>query len=256
MISVRFNKNKGKYLGESIDVRTLLGDFEKVAATHNWTKEVYFRNGEFEFPAYIRKGKSDALHIYISAGIHGDEPAGPLASLRLMKELPTELNVWMCPVLNPFGLNLNQRENEKGVDLNRDYKTHMTPEVKAHVLWIERQPIFDLTLCLHEDWEASGFYLYTSKAEKHAERIIEAVKKVFPIDLHSTIDGFPAENGIIRPEINREKMKEWPEAFYLRERRGGEHYTFETSSDYELTDRVNALMTATLTACSAISLSK
>jgi hypothetical protein len=50
-------------------------------------------------------------------------------------------------------------------------------------------------------------------------------------------------------------MGQWPEAFYLRNR-STEHYTFETSSDYELPARMNALVVATQAACNAISASK
>jgi murein peptide amidase A len=253
MMPVRKNLNKGKYFGETIDTKKLFSDIEEAAREYGWSKEVYFHKEGFEFQAYTRKGKEDAPKVYISSGIHGDEPAGPLAALQLMKVLPNDLNLWLCPILNPLGLSRNQRENEKGIDLNRDYKTRETEEVKAHVAWIEHQPLFDLTLCLHEDWEAEGFYLYTSKEEKHAEAIVEAVKKIFPIDSHEVIEGFDAKGGILRPGIDRARMGQWPEAFYLRTR-AKEHYTFEVSSDYELSARVDALVTASLEACRAVSL--
>ena len=33
-------------------------------------------------------------------------------------------------------------------------------EIRAHAAWLRNQPNFDVTLCIHEDWESKGFYLY------------------------------------------------------------------------------------------------
>ena len=114
------------------------------------------------FLAYRRGTPSARIRVYISAGIHGDEPAGPLAALQLLQEdcWPGDAALWMCPCLNPTGFPLNRRENAQGIDLNRDYRHLETAEVRAHIDWLQRQPSFDLTLCLHEDWESHGFYIY------------------------------------------------------------------------------------------------
>ncbi|MEI8343043.1 MAG: hypothetical protein WCH43_16080, partial [Verrucomicrobiota bacterium] len=41
--------------------------------------------------------------VYLSAGIHGDEPAGPLALLELMREgfFNSSVHWSLCPALNP-----------------------------------------------------------------------------------------------------------------------------------------------------------
>ena len=39
-------------------------------------------------------------------------------------------------------------------------------ETKAHKSWIESIPSFDISICVHEDWEAKGFYLYELNPEK------------------------------------------------------------------------------------------
>ena len=68
--------------------------------------------------------------IYLSTGIHGDEPAGPLAALRLLQEnqWPANAELWFCPCLNPMGFVLNRRENDQGIDLNRQYRHLETAE--------------------------------------------------------------------------------------------------------------------------------
>jgi hypothetical protein len=160
----RLGKNHGGYHGERIDIHAVLRDLESAALKHGWTAEIFFTHGEFKWLALRRPSRitHHASRIYISAGIHGDEPAGPLAALKLIQENPLagECGDFLLPCLNPAGFTLNRRENADGIDLNRDYRNPKSAEVRAHIAWLERQPRFDLYLCLHEDWESRGFYLY------------------------------------------------------------------------------------------------
>ena len=102
-----------------------------------------------------------------------------------------EANHWpdahlsILPMLNPGGLTRNTRENEQGIDINRDYRHFRTPEAQVHADWLARQPGFDLTLLLHEDWESNGFYCYELNPGRHpslAGSMIHAVSAVCPID--------------------------------------------------------------------------
>jgi predicted deacylase len=191
--------------------------------------------------------------VYLSAGIHGNEPAGPLATLDLLQrnQWPADAEIWICPCLNPAGFRLNTRGNAAGVDLNRDYRQPTSAEAKAHIALLEQLPDFDLAICLHEDWEARGFYLYELNATgrvSFAESIIEAVSHSCPIDPSSQIDGLPADGGIIRPEMDPRRRPEWPEAFYLFVNKTRLSLTVESPSDFELTVRVRALTAATLAA--------
>lgn len=236
------------YHGETIDIKAILERVKKAGEAHGWTREVYYNN-EFDFVGMTRKTNttSHPKNIYISAGIHGDEPAGPLALLQLLEEdsLPRDANFFVCPCLNPRGFVENTRENEKKIDLNRDYKDPKTPEVQAHVSWLEKQPEFDLSLCFHEDWESKGFYLFCAKKTAPAALEITAeVAKVFPIDLSSTIDGFPAEKGLVIPDMDIHKIPQWPEALYLREKKKAMNFTFEAASVFPLEERVKVLVTA------------
>lgn len=54
---------------------------------------------------FVREGSPGAGSIYLSAGIHGDEPAGPLALLGLLQEnrFPAEIGLVIFPLLNPEG---------------------------------------------------------------------------------------------------------------------------------------------------------
>jgi len=185
--------------------------------------------------------------IYLSTGIHGDEPAGPLAALRLLQEnqWPANVELWFCPCLNPIGFVLNRRENADGRDLNRDYRHLETTEVRAHIAWLQRQPQFDLCLCLHEDWESHGFYVYELNPENRpslAEAMIARIAEICPIDPSEIIEDRPARGGIIRPNLDPHTRPQWAEAFYLIVNKTRLSYTLEAPSDFPLTTRVNSLI--------------
>lgn len=182
--------------------------------------------------------------IYLSAGMHGDEPAPPWALLRLMRTgfFDPRCTWFVCPLLNPTGFQRRTRENFAGVDLNRDYKTPQSAEVQAHVHWLRQQPNFDLILCLHEDWEAKGFYLYELNPlnlPTLAPAMIGAARELGPIETAAVIDGREsAEPGIIRPVSDPHLRDTWPEAIYLRHHHGPLDYTLETPSALPLEQRI------------------
>jgi protein MpaA len=259
----RLGKNVGKYLGDTVDIRQILRDLEIAAAQHGWNSETFFESKELKLFALTRPALRPLAsglrpRIYVSAGIHGDEPAGPTAALRLLQEnkWPENVDLWFCPCLNPLGFAANTRENSRGIDLNREYRDPLAEEIKAHIAWLERQPKFDLCLLLHEDWESYGFYLYEQNPDRRpslAEPIIEAVSKVCPIDPNELIEGRPAANGIIRPSFDPTTRPQWPEAFYLITNKTRLSYTLEAPSDYPLSTRVDALVAAVRTGLEIIS---
>ena len=248
----KLGKNHGGYHGETIDLRAVLREIETAAQTHGWTVEVFHEAGEFKWLALHHaplRTPHSALRIYLSTGIHGDEPAGPLAALRLIQEnrWPENAELFLVPCLNPVGFILNRRENAAGIDLNRDYRNAKSAEARAHIAWLERQPAFDLYLCLHEDWESHGFYLYEQNPDNKisvAEKIIAAVQPVCPVDLSENIEGRPAQGGIIRPILNPLERPDWPEALYLISHKSRQGYTLEAPSDFPLATRVKALVAA------------
>jgi hypothetical protein len=263
----RLGKNVGRYLGDTIDIQQILRDIEIAAKEHGWKSEVFFetqdlrlfgltratvggqtRNAKPQVPS-SKLQTPNSKRIYLSAGIHGDEPAGPVAALKLIREnkWPENLDLWFCPCLNPLGFALNSRENSRGIDLNREYLKPVAEEIAAHIAWLERQPNFDLCLLLHEDWESHGFYLYEQNPDNRkslAEPMIEAVSKVCPIDPNELIEGRPAQNGIIRPNIDLKSRPQWAEAFYLITYKTQQSYTLEAPSDYPLSTRVDGLAAA------------
>lgn len=246
----RLGKNITGYAGVPIDISAVLSDCVAAAQAHGWTiEEIHRQTNTVGITRRSTRGAQSRARVYLSAGIHGDEPAGPLAMLHLLREdqWPSGLDVWACPCLNPAGFARNRRENAEGIDLNRDYRDPKTPGTVAHIAWLKRQPGFDLCLCLHEDWESHGFYLYEQNPEKQpslAEAMIAAVAEACPIDPSEVIEGRPAQNGIIRPNLDPRTRPQWPEAFFLITHKTRLSYTLEAPSDFPLSARVAALLAA------------
>ena len=246
----RLGKNHGGYHGETIDIRAVLREVEIATQKFGWHSEIFHEQDGFKWLALHHPSSLNSqlsTRIYISTGIHGDEPAGQLAALSLIQEnrWPENAEIFLLPCLNPVGFTLNKRENGNGIDLNRDYRNPKSAEVLAHIAWLERQPKFDLYLCLHEDWESHGFYVYEQNPDDRpalAEKIVGAVGKVCPIDLSENIEGRPAKNGVIRPNIQPHERPDWPEAFYLIVNKSRQGCTMEAQSDFPLLVRVNALV--------------
>ena len=237
-----------------LDPATFTERIERTARAQGFRIEPFGEVAGTPLLALTKRTPGQRPRIYLSAGIHGDEPAPPLALLHLLERgvFDTRAVWFLCPLLNPAGFNRRTRENADGLDLNRDYKTLRSLEIQAHARWLQRQPNFDLTLHVHEDWEAHGFYLYelcSPGGRSIARAMIDAVGATFPIEPGSIIDGFAvAEPGIIRPVAEPQLRDPWPESIYLRAHHTRLGYTIETPSSLPLEKRITALSIAIETA--------
>jgi hypothetical protein len=234
-------------------ITTLISKLRHAGEAVGFTVECFGQIGNWPLLGMIRPASvapSQAPHIYLSAGTHGDEPAGPQAMLELLKNdrLPRNYNYSICPLLNPAGLALGTRENPGGIDLNRDYRDSISREVRSHTRWIEhRITQLDCAIHLHEDWESQGFYLYElniTGLPSYSAQILAATEKFLPIETAQCIDGHLANEGIIKPTILPELAEGQPEAVYLQEKFGGLNYTLEAPSALDFRKRVNALKAA------------
>lgn len=197
---------------------------------------------------FSKKPPEKAPSVYLSAGIHGDEPASTGALLDWIErnaERARALNLRIFPCLNPWGLVHNKRSDSEGRDLNRCYRDCSQPIVKAHRQLVVKSA-YDLALILHEDYDAQGAYLYeTSPAKPHwGERILAAMSRHMPPDPRRRIDTSRAKNGIIRRRITPNAMPDWPEAFLLHFHGARRVFTIETASEFHLDTRVEAHVAA------------
>ncbi len=241
---------------------TAFSDRLKEAAQRaGFTYATYGEMGEVSLPVLTRHHADDAPEVYISAGVHGDEPAGPMAVLDLLrrKALPDSINLTLFPLVNPQGLEAGTRENAHGIDLNRDYGTKpLAYETQTQLEWIgDRQ--FDLTLCLHEDYDGEGFYVYAHSTDKnspdYAQIAIEAARPFTGIDGRTEIDEMPAKNGKMFPPVDvvNPKRQDLPEALRLLFHHGARvSVTTETPSCQPITSRIQAqcaVVMAVIEAC-------
>lgn len=199
--------------------------------------------------AFVSPG--EGAPYYLSSGIHGDEPAGPLAALELLKGGFFDTGpAWsICPAINPTGLATGRRENADGIDLNRDYLSRATAEVKAHAAWLDSRPTPELFLSLHEDWESTGFYFYEINLgpdqPARADRILDSVAPWFPPEPSANIDDHQVRApGWIYHAAEADFPDEWPEAIEVAERGCPLSFTFETPSSAKLEDRIAAHVAA------------
>lgn len=222
--------------------------FASAAQSSGFEHEILLETEDGAITAWERK--SDGPVVYLSAGIHGDEPAGPMALLEMMEAGWFSENVhWlMCPALNPEGLSIGTRENRNGHDLNRDYFLRQSLEISAHARWLSRKPVPSLFVSLHEDWESEGFYFYeinlNCEDNARSHRILDSIAPIFPAEPGPEIDGHEVrEAGWIFHCAEADLPDEWPEAIWLAKKGCPLSFTFETPSQAKLSERVRAHIT-------------
>lgn len=220
----------------TLDPVAFVADFDRETRPRGFLAQPLADVAGIQLRAYVRPNPSARTKIYLSSGVHGDEPAQPQALLELLRRdvFDDRAEWYLVPLLNPTGFVARTRENAEGIDLNRDYRNPRSAEIAAHVRWLARQPRFDITFCLHEDYEATGFYLYevnTGELPSLAEIMLHAAASHGPLEQASIIDGREAAGpGIIRPTIDPLLREDWPEAIFLREHHTSLSYTLETAS--------------------------
>jgi len=180
--------------------------------------------------------------IYLSAGIHGDEPAGVEGLLQWASEEIGALGDWnwqIFPCLNPWGLERNIRCDGGGHDLNRCFNSRRIPQIKAQLTLMKGRH-YDLAVCLHEDYDSRGFYLYEIASQRPywGESLCSDVAMVIPPDSRLSIDGHKAREGLIRRRISPDLLKGHPEAFVLHFHHAKRTFTLETPSEEGLCRRV------------------
>ena len=165
-------------------------------------------NGLF-IPKIISKPARPGFGIKIGvfAGLHGDEEAGTLAVhdlIRWAAEQPGELEdfeLHFYPTCNPTGCDARTRHSHRGLDLNREFWVGSDePEIRylESQLRAER---YEGIIQLHSDDTSDGCYGFVSGAllsEHVLAPALAACEPILACNHATTIDGFPAERGIIK----------------------------------------------------------
>jgi len=211
-------------------------------------------------------GDSTQPAIALAAGVHGDEPAGPWALLELVEshELDARFAYRIWPCTNPTGFAAGTRESTDGVDINRTFgRGGQSPEARA-ILVSNRDRKFALSVDLHEDCDATGFYCYEYGEGTIGTCVVAALESAgFPIDpLEKT---FAIAGPLDEAHCNRERGRITADPFSEGELLGGLSYTlaiarhaarhaltFETPAAAAWESRLAIARTALRTAIAAV----
>jgi hypothetical protein len=201
------------------------------------------------YPMYLvhlRKSHDAPFTILLTAGVHGDEPAGVEAVLRFLdSEHAKRLDHFqfcVLPCINPTGVVENTRENRGGIDLNRAFDTDSIPEVLFVKEALNGRKI-DCHFDFHEDWEARGFYMYEGAHDGQffGDEIIDRVKHIGIIDPDDDEDDPPISPGVYPITLN------WGTkglAAYILNFHASHTIICETPTSWDMDQRVAAHLTA------------
>ena len=238
----------GQYLARhrAHDYPYLIERWRAVAARTGMVMRRYATGPEYHLYCVRSKDLPRKGSIYISTGIHGDEPAGTEAlvtwaeaNTRLLRRRPFLL----VPCINPWGLVNNSRADSQGRDLNRVFHHDSVPQIAALKRVIGRRR-FSLVLTLHEDYDGVGLYIYEIKGAQPywGESLLEAAAAHVPKDIRPLIESRESINGLVRRELDMKLFDDigLPEAVYLHLQGCPRVFTVETPSEYGLDRRVRA----------------
>ncbi len=234
--------------------------------------------GTSSYPLYCIRYTStetDAPLIYISAGIHGDEPAGVDCAIQLIELLTNdtytnysnfpfdEYNWLISPCDNPYGYERNIRENPEGHDLNRMFSTpNRIPEtafIAESLLKTQSQQNYkntgnaapiELSLDLHEDIDSNGFYLWErrmSTCVNIGDTVVQTVEGICPINKVTMVEEHLNKNGVITL-LDNVTTKGWTRGRYLIEKINARCLILETPTHLDLQTRIKVHMMAIQTA--------
>jgi protein MpaA len=195
-------------------VAELLAPLDVIASN---SASLIARHGEFEvdgetytLPRYLYvgpKGGDAPIRIGIFATLHGDEPEGGRALVefgRLLEQSPDIAQgycLFLYPVCNPTGYEDNTRCSRRGRDLNREFWNH-SGEPEVQLLEFELcSHSFDGIISLHSDDTSYGAYGFVSGAtltKNLLDPALAAANEILPRNTDAIIDGFVADNGVIR----------------------------------------------------------
>jgi len=153
------------------------------------------------------RGGDDPLRLGLFAAIHGDEPEGTHALVRLAQslvespDLAKDYSLFIYPVCNPTGFEDNSRLSRNGHDLNREFWRNSTsPEVQL----LEKDILthdFHGIIALHTDHTSPGCYGFVRGSiltKCLLEPALTAASHILPRNFEPLIDGYRAHRSIIK----------------------------------------------------------
>lgn len=267
---------KVRNYGDVVDrILEALGKSERLTVWH----QAYIAPSSYPLYClrYTAQQKSSSL-IYVSAGIHGDEPAGVECAMRLVELLAdrdrhnpfplNECNWLISPCDNPYGYERDIRENAVGFDLNRMFETPaQCPETAFIAESLQRKQCVDteklssnntirekvtieLALDLHEDSDSDGFYLWERRASECfpiGSAVVKNVEELCAINRKPLIENHRNKNGVVTL-LDKVTTKGWTRGRYLAEQINTRCLILETPTQLDWETRIATHIMAVQTA--------
>jgi hypothetical protein len=158
----------------------------------------------FTFLGPVAGGAQKRIGLF--ALVHGDEPAGSGALLKLLQTLAAQpalaagYDLVVYPVCNPTGYEDDTRHTRRGADLNREFwRGSEQPEIGILEEELRTQS-FDGIIALHADDSSDGLYGYAHDRllnQELLEPALRASEGILPRNRGTVIDGFAACEGVI-----------------------------------------------------------
>lgn len=186
------------------------------------TGDITFEKPARSYPIYGVIAKSpnpDAHNVFLSAGVHGDEPAAVYALLEFLEKKVYDyldyFNFVVSPCLNPSGFEIDTRGNLDGVNINESFKkSSLIQGVNIFTQFLANNPRqYLFAIDMHEDPthkrvkgfrlrdSPKRFYMYEVSPDRRSQvgpRIIQKLKKNgVLICRRKKIYGECSENGIV-----------------------------------------------------------
>ena len=239
----------GSGSSEMRDYNAIVRRVEALDADHAHRRVLFEAEGYPVFALTLARDSARPTALLL-AGTHGDEPAGVEAALTMLeRHLPTWLHAFRfeaVPCLNPWGYVHDRRHNAQEADVNWSYDRTDLPEVEGlrRLLGGDR---FEFVLDLHEDWESPGYYLWEQCRGRPpvGNDITGRAARVCPINTSPVIEGFPARNGLILPDLHEEEARRGRNIPLMLFKKNTDHcLTCESPTALDMESRVQAHIAA------------
>lgn len=199
--------------GASNDLDALAAGFAALAAQRGFVVEpLGMALGHPVVLATRRPAAAAARRLLITAGFHGEEPAGPWGVLEFLRGAPDALldrvTLGLIPLVNATGFAAGRRFNARGENPNRGYDPAIADEclsAEGAVLLGQRERVLaaarDGLLCCHEDEGVQAAYVYalepTETPGRFSRGLVETMARFFPLVPDGQLDGCPVADGLV-----------------------------------------------------------
>lgn len=198
--------------------------------------------------------------MLLSAGLHGDEPAGVYAALQAARRLAQPkcpVGATIFPCMNPWGFAAGTRRNDVGYDLNRTFGQDPAPQETELVRQALTAARFAVTLDMHEDDDADGYYVYEHVQRETAALCPKMVRRVrasgLPVHTATAVEGYHMSDGCVVPKDEHTSELIGFFSVFLFDFHTGHSITTETPTRLPLGVRVTMHMLSLETIIEALS---